>query len=92
MRPGSPTRTGKASHARSLALVGEVRQQLALQLSISKAVVDIQLVREFRQTVTEASAEETPEIARRIVTRLKAHRARRRAVGLPALDGGQGVA
>ena len=51
-------------------------------------VIDIELVREFRQTVTEAIAEEAPETARRIVARLKAHRARRRAVGLPALDGG----
>jgi len=74
-----------------LTLAGEVRQQLALQLSISKAVVDIELVREFRQTVTEAIAEESPETARRIVARLKAHRAQRRVVGLAALDGRGGV-
>ncbi len=75
-----------------LTLAAEVRQQLALQLTISKAVIDIELVREFRQTVTEAIAEEAPETARRIVVRLKAHRARRRAVGLPALDGGSDAA
>jgi len=74
-----------------LTLAAEVRQQLALQLQISKAVVDLQLVREFQQTVTEAIAEETPETARRIVARLKAHRAQRRAVELPALDGRGGV-
>lgn len=75
-----------------LTLAAEVRQQLALQLTISKAVIDIELVREFRQTVTEAIAEEAPETARRIVARLKVHRARQRAVGLPALDGGSDAA
>ncbi len=74
-----------------LALVSEVRQQLGLQLQISKAVVDIELVKGFRETVTEAIAEEAPDVARRIVARLKAHRARRRAVGLAALDGQGGV-
>ena len=75
-----------------LTLAAEVRQQLALQLQISRAVVDLQVVREFQHTVTEAIAEESPETARRIVSRLKDHRARRRAVGLPALDGGGDVA
>ncbi len=75
-----------------LTLAAEVRQQLALQLTISKAVIDIELVREFRRSVVEAIAEEAPETARRIVARLKAHRARRRAVGLPALDGGSDAA
>jgi len=74
-----------------LTLAAEVRQQLALQLQISKAVVDLQVVREFQQTVTEAIAEEAPDVARRIVARLKAHQVQRRAVGLAALDGRGGV-
>ena len=74
-----------------LTLAAEVRQQLALQLTISKAVVDIELVRAFRQSVVEAIAEEAPETARRIVERLKAHRAQRRVAGLAAPDGRGGV-
>ena len=74
-----------------LTLAAEVSQQLGLQLQISKAVVDLQVVREFQQTVTEAIAEEAPDVARRIVARLKAHQVQRRAVGLAALDGRGGV-
>ena len=86
-----PTADRKGLQRTILTLAAEVRQQLGLQLSISKAVIDIELVREFRQTVTEAIAEEAPDVARRIVARLKAHQVQRREVGLAALDGRGGV-
>jgi hypothetical protein len=70
-----------------LKLAGEVRQQLGLQLSISKALVDLRIVKEFQEVVIEAIREESPETARRIVTRLKERRALRPSVDLPTLTG-----
>src|SRR5262247_1532539 len=67
---------------------GEVRQQLGLQLSISRTLVDLRVVKEFHDTVVEAIREEAPETARRIVARLKERRALRPSVDLPALTGG----
>jgi hypothetical protein len=58
-----------------LRLAGEVRQQLGLQLSISKALIDLRVVREFQETVIDVIREESPETARRIVARLKERRA-----------------
>src|SRR5499426_4063435 len=71
-----------------LKLAGEVRQQLGLQLSISRTLVDLRVVKEFHQTVVEAIRDESPETARRIVARLKERRALRPSVELPALTGG----
>jgi hypothetical protein len=70
-----------------LRLVGEVRQQLALQLSISRALVDLRVVKEFQETVIECIGEESPAVSRRILERLKAARARRATAHLPTLDG-----
>src|SRR4029453_1725589 len=60
-----------------LKLAGEVRQQLGLQLAISRPLVDLRVVKEFQETVIETIQEESPETARRIVARLKERRALR---------------
>ncbi|AMY07661.1 hypothetical protein LuPra_00837 [Luteitalea pratensis] len=46
-----------------LKLAREVRQQLGLQLSISKTLVDLRVVNEFHQTVVEVIREESPDTA-----------------------------
>jgi hypothetical protein len=71
-----------------LKLAGEVRQQLGLQLAISKTLIDLKVVREFQQTVLDAIREESPVTARRIVDRLKQRRALRPTADLPILEGG----
>ena len=71
-----------------LKLAGEVRQQLGLQLSISRTLVDLRVVKEFHETVVEAIRDESPETARRIVARLKERRALRPSIELPTLTGG----
>lgn len=71
-----------------LRLAGEVRQQLGLQLAISRALVDLRVVKEFQDTVIDIIREESPETARRIVSRLKQRRALRPSAELPTLDGG----
>ena len=71
-----------------LKLAGEVRQQLGLQLSISRTLVDLRIVKEFHHTVIEAIREESPDTARRIVARLKERRALRPSIDLPTLIGG----
>jgi hypothetical protein len=58
-----------------LRLAGELRQQLGLQLSISRALIDLRVVRDFQITVIDAIREESPHTAQRIVTRLKERRA-----------------
>jgi len=70
-----------------LKLAGEIRQQLGLQLSISRTLVDLRVLKDFQETVLEAIAEESPETARRIATRLKARRALRPSAELPTLSG-----
>ncbi len=70
-----------------LRLAGEVRQQLGLQLNISRTLIDLKVVREFQRSVVEVIAEESPEVARRVVARLKERRALRASGSLPALDG-----
>jgi transposase len=73
-----------------LKLAGEIRQQLNLQVSISRALIDLKIVREFREIVVEAIREESPETARRIVARLKERRALRPSVEFPTtLTGGR---
>ena len=70
-----------------LKLAGEVRQQLGLQLAISRTLVDLQIMREFQQTVIEIIQAEAPETARRLVSRLKERRALRPSADLiPSLD------
>ena len=77
-----------------LKLTAEVRQQLGLQLSITRTLVDLRVVREFQRTVFEVISEESPDVARRIVARLKERRALRQSAELPTLDdrGGLDVA
>ena len=75
-----------------LKLAAEVRQQLGLQLNISRTLIDLKVVREFQQSVIEVISEESPEVARRVVARLKERRALRASGTLPALDGGVDVA
>jgi hypothetical protein len=71
-----------------LKLAGEVRQQLGLQLAISRTLVDLRVVKEFQDTVVEIIREESPDVARRITDRLKARRALRPTAELPTLDRG----
>ena len=75
-----------------LKLAAEVRQQLGLQLNISRTLIDLRVVREFQQSVTETIAEVDPSVARQIVAKLKERRALRASGTLPALDGGFDVA
>jgi hypothetical protein len=70
-----------------LRLAGEVRQQLGLQLAISRALVDLKVVREFQETVIHIIREEDPETGRRLIERLKERHALRPSGGLPTLDG-----
>ena len=70
-----------------LKLAAEVRQQLGLQLNISRTLIDLKVVREFQRSVTETIAEIDPAVARRIIAKLKERRALRQSAGLPALDG-----
>jgi hypothetical protein len=72
-----------------LRLAGEVRQQLGLQLSISRTLVDLRVVKEFQETVIDVIREEAPDVGRRLVARLKARRALRPSGHLPTLDDGQ---
>jgi hypothetical protein len=70
-----------------LKLTAEVRQQLGLQLQITRTLIDLREVRDFRQTVVDVIAQESPEVGRRIVARLKEKRAlRQSATLLPPLD------
>jgi transposase-like protein len=71
-----------------LKLAGEVRQQLGLQLAISRALVDLRVEKEFQETVIDIIREEAPDTARRIIARLKERRALRPSADLPTLDGG----
>ena len=75
-----------------LKLAAEVRQQLGLQLNITKTLVDLKVVREFQQSVTETIAEVNPAVARQILDKLKERRALRASGTLPALDGDFDVA
>ncbi len=76
-----------ALQATILRLAAEVRHQLGLQLNITKTLVDLKVVREFQRSVVEVIAEESPDVARRVVARLKERRALRASGTLPALDG-----
>jgi len=65
-----------------------VRQQLGLQLAISRTLVDLRVVKEFHETVVDAIREASPETAHRIVARLKERRALRASVDVPTFTGG----
>lgn len=69
-------------------MLGEVRQQLGLQLAIARTLVDLRVVKEFLEAGIEATREESPEAARRIVVRLKERRTLRPSATLPPLSGG----
>ena len=70
-----------------LKLAGEVRQQLGLQLQITRTLIDLREMREFRQTVVDIISEEAPDIGRRLLARLKDRRVLRPSADLlPALD------
>jgi hypothetical protein len=75
-----------------LKLAAEVRQQLNLQLAISRTLVDFRVIREFQETVIKIIQEESPETARRILARLKERRALRPSVNLATFTGGAGDA
>ena len=75
-----------------LKLAAEVRQQLGLQLNISRTLIDLKVVREFQHSVVEVISEVDPSVARQIVAKLKERRALRTSGTLPALDGGFDVA
>ena len=68
-------------------LAAEVRAQLRLEHDISRTLIDLRVVREFQQGVIQVISEESPEVGRRIVARLKERRALRASGTLPALDG-----
>ena len=70
-----------------LKLTAEVRQQLGLQLNITRTLVDLKVVREFQRSVTETIAEVDPSVARQIVAKLKERLALRASGELPAVDG-----
>ena len=55
-----------------LRLAGEVRQQLGLQLNISRTLIDLKVVREFQRSVVEVIAEESPASVSRKATTLAA--------------------
>ena len=82
-----PDADRKALQDAILKLAAEVRQQLGLQLNISRTLIDLKVVREFQRSVTETIAEIDPAVARRIIAKLKERRALRQSAGLPALDG-----
>jgi hypothetical protein len=75
-----------------LKLAGEVRQQLGLQLQITRTLIDLRELRQFRELVVETIGEESPETARRLVARLKERRALRPSANLfPSLDDQEGM-
>jgi hypothetical protein len=74
-----------------LKLTGEVRQQLGLQLQISRTLIDLRELRDFRQTVVEVISAEAPDVGRRLVARLRErHALRQSATLLPSLDDPEG--
>ena len=82
-----PAADRKALQDAILKLAAEVRQQLGLQLNISRTLIDLKVVREFQRSVTETIAEIDPAVALQIIAKLKERRALRHSAGLPALDG-----
>jgi hypothetical protein len=52
-----------------LKLAGEVRQQLGLQLQITRTLIDLREFREFRQTVIDVLSQESPATGQRLSPR-----------------------
>ena len=50
-----------------LKLAGEVRQQLGLQLNISRALIDLKILKDFQELVLNTIQEESPATAVRII-------------------------
>ena len=71
-------------------LAAEVRSQLRLEHDVTRALIDLKVVKSFQRAVFEAINEESPEVAQRILAKLKALRALRASVDLPSLDGAGG--
>ena len=63
-----------------------------MQLDISRTLIDLKVVREFQRSVVEMISEESPDVGRRVVAKLKERNALRASGTLPALDGGFDVA
>ena len=62
---------------RQLALraMGEIREQLRLQMEIFRTLYDMQTVKEFQEEVLDAIGSTSPELKERIITKLKERRA-----------------
>jgi hypothetical protein len=70
-----------------LKLAGEVRQQLGLQLQITRTLIDLREFREFRQTIIDVLSHESPATGQRLIATLKARQALRQSIDLlPPLD------
>jgi hypothetical protein len=69
---------------RELALkaMGEIRNQLRLQLEIFKCLCDPKAVQEFQEKVLTAIGEASPDVKDKILFRLNEKQALRRAVGI----------
>ncbi len=65
-----------------LRAMGEIRNQLRLQLEIFQTLYDMRTVQEFQSEVLNAIAEEAPGVRERIVRRLKEKKAMRYSVQL----------
>ena len=71
-------------------LSAEVRSQLRLEHDVTRTLIDLKVVKSFQRVVFQAIHEESPEVAQRILAKLKALGALRASVDLPSLDDGGG--
>jgi hypothetical protein len=71
---------------RLIKLAAEGRAQLRLQVELSRALIDLNAVREFKGEVFYAIRQEGTAVASRILDTLKARRALRPSVDLATLD------
>jgi len=72
----------KFTDPRQLALraMGEIREQLRLQVEIFKTLYDVEAVREFQQVVLQAIGEVDPNVREKIIANLNKRRAIRSSV------------
>jgi hypothetical protein len=72
----------KFTDPRQLALraMGEIREQLRLQVEIFKTLYDVEAVREFQQVVLQAIGEVDPNVREKIIANLNKKRAIRSSV------------
>jgi len=73
---------GKDIREIALKAMGEIRNQLGLQVEIFKTLYDLKTVAEFQRFVLEAIGEAAPDVQRKIANRLKEARALRGSVEL----------